>query len=410
MPPVNGIPGGESGSASQKSDLDDVQTMVRFLSYADDFHVDGLIASSGTFANYANKQNILDVINAYAQVYPNLKLHDANYPTPDSLRAVTKQGRDGTWGQSATNILGAGKDSEASDYIISVIDNATTPVWFVSGGGPRELGQALWKVKNTRSAADLNTFVSKIRAYFISDQDGSAAWMRDNFPGLFVISSSCFTGMANTGPFNGTWLKANITTGHGALGADYPLSHWTYNDQGVYEGDSPDFLYLLNGTQGLGDPANPALGGWGGRFQGSGNRWTCSSEGGSSISRWESARNWDFAARMDWAVKPYNQANHNPVAVLDGDTTRDVLTVNAAAGSTLALSAAGTTDPDGNSLSYKWYQYPTTAGLTITNSTSQQASLTVPNARGSQIDIVLEVTDNGSPGLTSYRRLIINVT
>lgn len=410
MPPVNGIPGGESGPADQKSDLDDVQTMVRFLSYADDFHVDGLIASSGTFANYADKQNILDVINGYAQVYPNLKLHDPNYPTPDALRAVTKQGRDGTWGQSATNILGAGKDTEASDHIISVIDKATTPVWFVSGGGPRELGQALWKVQNTRSAADLATFVSKIRAYFIADQDGSAAWMRNTFPGLFVISNGCFTGMANTGPYNGTWLKTYITTGHGALGADYPLSHWTYDNPGVYEGDTPDFLYLLSGTQGLSDPGNPALGGWGGRFQQDApNRWSCSSEGASSISRWEAARNWDFAARMDWAVKPYSQANHNPVARLNGHGGDEIVHVRAAAGSTVRLRANGSSDPDGNTLSYKWYQYPTMADLAINHSTSEQAEFTVPDVPGRQIDIVLEVTDNGSPNLTSYRRIVVDV-
>ncbi|CAG7614242.1 DUF1593 domain-containing protein [Actinacidiphila bryophytorum] len=410
MPPVNGIPGGEAGAADQKSDLDDVQTMVRFLAYADDFHVDGLIASSGTFANYANKQNILDVINAYGQVYPNLKLHDANYPTPDSLRAVTKQGRDGTWGQSATNVLGAGKDSEASDYIISVIDNATTPVWFVSGGGPRELGQALWKVQNTRSAAELNTFVSKIRAYFIDDQDGSAAWMRNTFPGLFVITNKCYWGMANTGPYDGTWLKNNVTTGHGALGADYPLSHWTYNDQGVYEGDSPDFLYLLSGTQGLSDLDDPALGGWGGRFQQDAPRqWSCAPEGGAAISRWEDARNQDFANRMDWAVKPYEQANHNPVARLNGHGGDDVVHLRAAAGSTVRLRADGSTDPDGNTLSYRWYQYPTTAGATITGSTSKRAELVLPDVPGTRVDVVLEVTDDGSPGLTSYRRLIVDV-
>ncbi|MFC5813415.1 nucleoside hydrolase-like domain-containing protein, partial [Streptomyces heilongjiangensis] len=360
MPPVkNGIPGGEAGPANQKSDLDDTQTLVRFLSYADDFQIDGLIASAATFANYADKQNILDVVDAYAQVYPNLKLHDPNYPTPDSLRAVTKQGRDGTWGQPADSVLGAGKDSEASAHVISVIDKATTPVWFVSAGGSRELGQALWKVKNNRSAAELAAFVSKLRVYLIDDQDGSAAWMRDNFPGLFVITNKCYTGMANTGPYNGTWLKNNVTTGHGALGAVYPLWHWTYNDQGVYEGDTPGFLHLLNSVRGLGDPDSPALGGWGGRFkQDAPNRYSCASDGAGSISRWETARNQDFAARMDWAVKPYNQANHNPVVKLNGDATRNVLNVNATAGSTVALSANGSTDPDGNSLSYKWYQYP----------------------------------------------------
>ncbi|WP_407654253.1 hypothetical protein, partial [Actinacidiphila bryophytorum] len=34
-------------------------------------------------------------------------------------------------------------------------------------------------------------------------------------------------------------------------------------------------------------------------------------------------------------------------------------------------------------------------------------TLTLPSTHGTQIDIVLEVTDNGTPNLTSYRRLNI---
>ncbi|MFV2022920.1 nucleoside hydrolase-like domain-containing protein, partial [Micromonospora sp. LOL_023] len=410
-PPLDGIPGGEPGPADKKSDLDDLQSWVRFLSYANEFQIEGLVAASATFANYANKQNILDLIDRYAQVHPNLLLHDPSYLSPDSLRAMTKEGLDGTWGSPANSILGAGKDTEASEHIISVVDRADpTPVWIVSWGGPRELGQALWKVQNTRSPAEVQRFTAKIRVHLIGDQDGSAAWMRSNFPGLSVISNGCYTGMANRSGFNGTWLRANVIGGHGALGAAYPPANWNYNNERVYEGDSPSFLHVLNGTLGLGDPLQPVMGGWGGSFQSSTtNRWTCSAEGAGSISRWEYARNWDFAARMDWMVRPYSQANHNPVAHLNGDASRNVITVDVAAGSTVPLNAVGSTDPDGNSLSYKWLQYPVTNGVTLVNSTSDQAYFVAPNAPGARIYIVLEVTDSGSPSLTSYRRLVVNI-
>ncbi len=97
FPPLDVIPGGAGyGPADRRSDPDDVQSMVRFLLYTDNFDVDGLIASAGTFANIAKKQNILDILNLYQKVYPNLKKHDPGYPTAAYLRSVTFQGRDNT--------------------------------------------------------------------------------------------------------------------------------------------------------------------------------------------------------------------------------------------------------------------------------------------------------------------------
>ena len=78
--------------------------MVRFLFYADEFDVEGLVAPAGTFANIARKQNILDILNLYDQVDENLRKHDSRYPTADHLRAVTWQGRDSTLGKPANEI------------------------------------------------------------------------------------------------------------------------------------------------------------------------------------------------------------------------------------------------------------------------------------------------------------------
>jgi len=80
FPPTNVIPvkaftNGITPPA-QCSDPDDVQSMVRFLLYSDELSVEGLIASAGTFANIARKQNILNMLDLYDQVYPNLLRHD----------------------------------------------------------------------------------------------------------------------------------------------------------------------------------------------------------------------------------------------------------------------------------------------------------------------------------------------
>src|SRR4051812_7882340 len=84
FPPLDVIPvkGVQKGDPPEKcSDPDDLQSMVRFLLYANEFDVEGLIASAGTFANVARKQNILDMLDCYDQVDENLRRHDARYPT-----------------------------------------------------------------------------------------------------------------------------------------------------------------------------------------------------------------------------------------------------------------------------------------------------------------------------------------
>src|SRR5512146_690826 len=189
FPPLDVIPvrGARRGDPPEKcSDPDDVQSMVRFLLYANEFDVEGLVASAGTFANVARKQNLLDILNLYSKVYENLRRRDPRYPTPDQLRSVTWQGRDSCWGTTNVGttakpldqILGAGKDSEASDAIIHVVDRPDPrPVWVCVWGGSREVAQAVWKVLATRSPAELEHFLSKLRLYLIASQDSTTPWL-----------------------------------------------------------------------------------------------------------------------------------------------------------------------------------------------------------------------------------------
>mgnify|MGYP003580028767 FL=1 len=137
-PPVDVIPGGLGyGPAEKRSDSDDVQSLIRFLLYSNELEVAGLVASSGTFANLANKKNILDMLYIYDHVDENLQKHDKRYPTANQLRSVTWQGRSGTYGRPALEIVGSGKDSEASEQIIKLLDQKDdSPVWFCVWGGP----------------------------------------------------------------------------------------------------------------------------------------------------------------------------------------------------------------------------------------------------------------------------------
>ena len=71
------------------TDPDDFQSMVHFLVYADLFDVEGLVSSP---YGPGRKEDILKVIDCYAKDYANLKTYSDTYPTPDALRAITRQG------------------------------------------------------------------------------------------------------------------------------------------------------------------------------------------------------------------------------------------------------------------------------------------------------------------------------
>ena len=76
--------------------------------------------------------------------------------------------------------------------------------------------------------------------------------------------------------------------------------------------------------------------------------------------------------------------------------------------------AAKATDPDGDRLTFKWWHYPdddsATATVTIKNSDAlDRANFVAPNKPGKQIHIILEVTDNGTPPLVGYQRIICNI-
>src|SRR5690606_30442051 len=153
---------------------------------------------------------------------------------------------------------------------------------------------------------------------------------------------------------------------HGPLGAVYP------NRKYATEGDTPAFMHVF--ANGLNDPIHVDQGSWGGRFGPSkkaGIRgMSCMSgedqkydpymmygntgEGTNAIRRWSTGYHNDCQARMDWSIKSnFSEANHHPVAVVNGDDTKQVLEVSAAAGASVNLSAAGSSDPDSNALTYK---------------------------------------------------------
>jgi len=203
----------------------------------------------------------------------------------------------------------------------------------------------------------------------------------------------------------------------------------------IMEGDTPSFLGLIR--NGLGWHVSPAYGGWGGRcvlYQAYGESrpiWTnnhdsrdtvtadngrtvCSDQ--ATIWRWREHFQHDFAARMDWCVaERYEDANHNPIAVLNGDATKRVLEISAAPGETVRFSAAGSSDPDGDQIAYRWFIYREagsfTGELSLSHDEQESIHLVAPRVdRPVTIHVILQLEDNGSPSLFTNRRAMVTVS
>lgn len=270
------------------------------------------------------------MIDAYEKVRPNLLRHDPWYPAADVLREVVKPGQPVAGPEIAVErCVGDGKDTEASDWLIRVVDRPDPrPVWVVVWGGSTDLAQVLWEVRRGRSADDLRAFLGKLRVLTIGDQDSTGPWIREQFPNIpHTLMVRGYRGMYRGGDpafVSSGWVGANIH-GHGPLGdldPDYNggdiWSGQLGRVRGIKEGDTPSFLALA--PNGLTELDRPWLGSWGGIFEGEANRRTDVPDPGlaiatdpdprvSSVHRWRPAFQADFQARLDWCVKPFAECN-----------------------------------------------------------------------------------------------------
>jgi hypothetical protein len=397
------------------------------------FEIEGLMLSTGYsidgFIEGVNDIGIKkgfisiihDVINAYEKDLPNLLKrsnqvgHNADesrqemgyWPSPKYLRDMTMFGS----GYGGQGNLGEKNISDGSNHIIKLADEPDErPIWVTVWGGGNTLAQSIWQMKKDKTAEQLKAFLHKVRIYTITDQDRGAGgsshgWMRSNAGAdLLFIHDEC-AWKAHNSAGKGNW--GQYTThiqGHGNLGKQYPAPKY-----GV-EGDTPSFLYIM--PTGLNDPEDPRQCSWGGTFGGGNNNyWQPASSCGSFFGRFYPVAFNNFAARMDWAKD--GAGNRNPIVVLDGETGYSVLKKSPKTGTSVALDASKTTDPDGNTLKFNWWVQADAGSysgkVTISGGTTNTATVEIPaDSAGKTFHVICEVTDDGTHNLSSYRRVVFS--
>jgi hypothetical protein len=463
-------------------EVDDMDSFIRMLLYANEFDIEGLIYSSSMW-HYAGDGNgtlftsempmtkrmygartdlrwpgikwMEELIDRYASVYPNLIKHDKTYPQPEYLKNIIRIGNIDFEGEMS-------KDSEGSDFIKStLLDDKPGPVYMQAWGGTNTIARALKSIEDQyKDLPEWDEIYKKVSEktvlYLILDQDETyKKYIAIKWPDVRVIYNSsqfwCFAYAWDRAVpdelrsyMDGNWFSENIKFNHGPLLEKYFL--WgdgqkvdgdPENIQGdpqeaekqgrmqydfISEGDSPAYFYLLD--FGLRSMKNPSYGGLGGRFVQSDtlpslwadgrnlsdmNPYTGRPDPSFPQVRWLKTLQNDFAVRADWCVKEYSEVNHAPILML-----KDPSDLTVQPGEKISLRASAQ-DNDGDLMNYSWWQYREAGTLhdsvIIENHTAKNTTVIIPESAeaGQKIHIILQVTDDGKPNLTRYKRVIMTV-
>ncbi|GMQ30276.1 DUF1593 domain-containing protein [Algoriphagus confluentis] len=463
-------------------EIDDVDSFIRMLLYANEFQIEGLIYSSsmwhyagdgkGTLFTsememtknmYGAKTDLRwpgvewmnPLLDAYEAVYPKLSQHAEGFPTAEYLRSVVRVGNIDFEGEMD-------KDTPGSDFIKEkLLDETTQPIYLQAWGGTNTIARALKSIEDEfKDTPEWESIYQKVVdkgiIYAILDQDATyRKYVAPNWPDLKIYYNSsqfwCFAyAWKRAVPesqhylFEGKFMGEEIINNHGPLLKQYysygdgqvqegddehihgdptRLENAQWGTFGVYdfisEGDSPAYLHLID--VGLDNLDHPEWGGWGGRLVQSteqANRW----EDGASVLdyspfkdtldatypqvRWLETIQLDFAARADWCVMDYSDANHPPVVKAVGSDRRF-----AKPGETFTL-AVESSDPDGDSLETRFWIYQesgTYSGQATLLAEGNQVEVNLDAHSTGQLHVIAEVKDNGVHPMTRYVRYVIDV-
>lgn len=260
-------------------ELDDNNSLIRFLLYSAEFNVEGLIYASSQFhwkgdgtgtkfmvpgreytryglnlcpcESYRWKKDerfIHEAVEVYAAVYPNLKVHDPGYPHPDHLRSKIRYGNIEFEGDFS-------KDTEGSQLIKSVImDDDPGPVYITAWGGQSTIARALKSIEEEyQSHSDWDVIKKHVSEKIVllpsGDQDGTyASYIQPHWPGIdyrqyrngpnYGYGAQLVATPENKSYLTSDWMQSNITS-QGPFGKLYRV--WGDGKQMV-KGDIFDYF------------------------------------------------------------------------------------------------------------------------------------------------------------------------
>jgi hypothetical protein len=279
------------------SDPDDFQSMVHLLVYADVLDLEGLIASP---PKGGRAKHILEVVNAYAKDYANLKAHASSYPPPEALRRITKQGA-----VDPAPKEGFSRPTEGSRWLIQRAGaDDPRPLWVLVWGSITDVAQAVHdapKIKKrlrVHSIGSWNTRQDPAARDYLFQHHKDLWWIESDttFRGMYMGG----TQGADLG--NRAFVEQHVK-GHGALG-----DLFVAKKRDIKMGDTPSVLYLFRGN-----PDDPTAPHWGGSFQTTGHGphyWhdrthadvkDAGKPGAKTVNRWREDYLRDWQRRMDRA-------------------------------------------------------------------------------------------------------------
>lgn len=403
-------------------DPDDEQSLVRFLVYANEWDIEGIIANRPVARSGENKNPertglgiVRAMVRAYGECQRNLAKHDARFPTAERLLSCTVAGYDDV--------------DDGVQLVIRTVDSPDPrPVWYLNWGTDNGaavscLKRALDRVLRERGPDGYKQFKDRLR---LSSYDKFGTHTTDIAPAFKLWVDAFHPELdrrrwyhrfsALTATAGGFDIERDVRTGHGSLGAMYP-TNTTHRQK---EGDSMTFLYLV--PTGMNNPDEPSWGSWAGRYGLNTNypgrnyfwadatdAWNGTTRRDNTLARWAADLQNDFRARMDWCVKPVTAANHPPVVEVRGGLRRTVRD-----GERVVLDASDSTDPDGQRLKFEWFTYAEAgtcrAPVNIKDGGSLVAGFVAPHvASGQSLHVMLRVSDDGVPPLARYGRIVFTI-
>lgn len=473
---------------TQDAEVDDMNSLIHILLYSNEVDIQGIVQSSSKFHwkgvegqkeesytkpyRWPGTEWMQKYLNAYQEVYPNLKKHDKSYPTPAYLKSVTKVGNIGYKGEmdSAT---------EGSELIKkAILDNDERTLYLLAWGGTNTIARALKDIEKEYKGTEQwdairKKIINKVVIPACGEQDETySEYIAEEWPEIKFMSCSQMSSYAymwRTQPEDSSkktlyaeFMQKNLIRKHGALLNNYvtwgdgtylkgeeegsqfgtneelldSLNWWGgFNSVQKYqrydflsEGDSPTFFMLLDtGLRTLEDVTN---GGFSGRYAKADKK----NSKGQELNYWNAVKDvysvnedgstktvessWkyiddiqnDFAARADWCItNDYAKANHAPKVSVMEDTD-----IKASAGETLKLHAIAT-DPDDDYVTVSWSEYTdastTETALTLKGAASDTISFKIPEdaKAGQKIHLIVRAQDDGEHTLTHYQQVIITI-